>query len=54
MFFYCGEYIYRLPYTDIFGGITALTKEQFESLNGFSNSFWGWGGEDDEMASRFL
>lgn len=36
---------YRLPYTDIFGGITALTVEQFRKLNGYSNDFWGWGGK---------
>lgn len=42
----------RLPYRDIFGGVSALTKEQFLKLNGFSNLFWGWGGEDDDMAKR--
>uniref|UniRef100_A0A915J7Z9 Galactosyltransferase C-terminal domain-containing protein n=1 Tax=Romanomermis culicivorax TaxID=13658 RepID=A0A915J7Z9_ROMCU len=41
-----------LPYATIFGGITALTVGQFEKLNGFSNDYWGWGGEDDDMASR--
>lgn len=43
---------YRLPYKDIFGGVSALTLEQFKTVNGFSNKFWGWGGEDDDMANR--
>ncbi|XP_054721966.1 beta-1,4-N-acetylgalactosaminyltransferase bre-4-like [Uloborus diversus] len=43
---------YRLPYKDIFGGVSALTKKHMETVNGFSNEFWGWGGEDDDMANR--
>jgi hypothetical protein len=43
---------YKLPYRSLFGGISALTKSHFEKVNGFSNSFWGWGGEDDDMAGR--
>lgn len=42
----------RLPYKDIFGGVSALTLDQFKTVNGFSNKFWGWGGEDDDMANR--
>ncbi|CAF2490639.1 unnamed protein product [Rotaria sp. Silwood2] len=45
---------YQLPYRTIFGGVSALTVEQFKSVNGFSNQFFGWGGEDDEMAARIL
>jgi len=37
----------RLPYRTIFGGVSALTVEQFKSVNGFSNQYFGWGGEDD-------
>lgn len=43
---------YKLPYKGIFGGVSAISKEHFELLNGFSNSFWGWGGEDDDMSNR--
>ncbi|XP_044253654.1 beta-1,4-galactosyltransferase 4 isoform X2 [Tribolium madens] len=43
---------YRLPYPAIFGGVSAINREHFELLNGFSNSFWGWGGEDDDMSNR--
>lgn len=42
----------RLPYVDLFGGVSALTREHFRLVNGFSNVFWGWGGEDDDMANR--
>lgn len=31
-----------------------MTVKQFKEVNGFSNSFWGWGGEDDDMSYRYL
>uniref|UniRef100_A0AC34QJW7 Beta-1,4-N-acetylgalactosaminyltransferase n=1 Tax=Panagrolaimus sp. JU765 TaxID=591449 RepID=A0AC34QJW7_9BILA len=46
------KYKYKLVYPNYFGGITALTKEQTEKINGFSNDFWGWGGEDDDLLMR--
>ena len=39
---------------ELFGGGTALTTEQFKRINGFSNEFWGWGGEDDDFFNRVI
>lgn len=46
------KYKYRLPYYSIFGGITSMTVEHMVALNGYSNRYWGWGGEDDDMFAR--
>ncbi len=35
-----------------FGGVTALSANDFKRTNGFSNKYWGWGGEDDDFYRR--
>ena len=35
-----------------FGGITLFTTEQFKSINGYSNNYWGWGYEDTDLFYR--
>ncbi|KAK0078864.1 hypothetical protein PV325_002020, partial [Microctonus aethiopoides] len=46
------KFNYRLPYADLFGGVSAMSRDHFRLVNGFSNVYWGWGGEDDDMANR--
>ncbi|XP_075464018.1 beta-1,4-galactosyltransferase 3 isoform X1 [Ascaphus truei] len=43
---------YSLPYQQYFGGVSALTPDQYMKINGFPNEYWGWGGEDDDIATR--
>lgn len=44
---------FNLLYPELFGGVIAVTREQFEYIGGFSNRFYGWGGEDDDIFERF-
>ena len=46
------KFHYKLPYKTYFGGVAAMSVKHFKLVNGFSNQFWGWGGEDDDMAKR--
>lgn len=42
----------RLPYETIFGGVSALKKDHMKQINGYSNLYFGWGGEDDDFRER--
>jgi hypothetical protein len=35
-----------------FGGITLFNVEDFVVVNGYSNNYWGWGYEDDDLFYR--
>ena len=42
----------RYSYERYVGGILTLSPSAAIAVNGFPNNYWGWGGEDDEMAFR--
>jgi hypothetical protein len=46
------KYRYKLNYEQYFGGVVLFTKEQIEKTNGYSNDYWDWGMEDDDLFWR--
>jgi predicted glycosyltransferase involved in capsule biosynthesis len=44
----------RLPYEGYYGGVNLFNIKDFVATNGYSNNFWGWGGEDDDLLNRVL
>ncbi|KAJ8730467.1 hypothetical protein PYW07_017505 [Mythimna separata] len=46
------KFRFVLPYDYLTGGVLALKAQQFVAVNGFSNRFEGWGGEDDDFSYR--
>jgi len=48
------QFRYKLPYPTFFGGVAMISKEVFLKVDGFSNDFWGWGSEDDEMYNNLV
>ena len=43
---------YKILWHDYFGGVSAMSVQHFNFVNGFSNQYWGWGSEDDDMSFR--
>lgn len=50
------KYNYRLFhwYETTVGGVSLFDWRAIEMINGWSNEFWGWGGEDDNMYNRLV
>lgn len=46
------KFDYNLPYPELIGGVSAWKSKEFEQVNGWSNMFRSWGGEDDDMSVR--
>ncbi|CAF1487011.1 unnamed protein product, partial [Didymodactylos carnosus] len=41
-----------LAYEELIGGVLTLKTDHFLMVNGYSNLYWGWGAEDDDMYYR--
>jgi hypothetical protein len=46
------EHLGYKPINGYFGGVTCLNKFAVKLSNGFSNNYWGWGVEDDDLFRR--
>lgn len=44
---------YSVMYYNYAGGVVAINRENFNRINGYSNSYWGWGNEDDDFSARY-
>lgn len=50
----CSQFRYKMPFAEYFGGVTLFNREDFIHCNGYSNNFWSWGAEDNEMYDNVL
>lgn len=48
------KFNFKLPYKRYFGGVSSLSNDQYLKINGFPNTYWGWGGEDDDIYNRII
>ena len=42
----------RTIFDEYFGGVTLFPIDKFEEIDGYSNKYWGWGYEDDDLRLR--
>ena len=48
------EGVSRTLFDEYFGGVTAFPVDIFKQINGYSNEYYGWGFEDDDLLLRCL
>jgi len=48
------QFNFTLPYPGYFGGVTLFDKHSIFKVNGYSNDYWGWGAEDDDIMFRCI
>ena len=43
---------YKYNFYTFYGGVSGFKGDDFEKINGFPLTFFGWGGEDDSLFDR--
>lgn len=49
---YVSQFNFRKRNVQELGGVVLFQNKVFELVNGFSNNYWGWGLEDDDLGER--
>ena len=44
----------KITFDKYFGGVTLFPVKDFIKINGYSNKYWGWGYEDDDLLLRCI
>jgi hypothetical protein len=47
------QFGFALPYRNYLGGVLLGSLAAMKAVNGYSNRYWGWGCEDDDLCLRF-
>ena len=48
------QFNYQMYYPSFFGGVVVCSCDHYRLINGFSNRFRGYGGEDDHFRNSFI
>ena len=51
-FYYYPNQNEKIIFNEYFGGVTLFPSDIFQEINGYSNKYWGWGYEDDDLLLR--
>ena len=55
LYFYFFIHLFHCRLTPfITGGVLAIRPQQMDQVNGYSNIYWGWGGEDADLYNRLV
>lgn len=49
---YLSHFAFKVVHPGLFGGVNLFSRRAFCAVNGFSNGYWGWGGEDNDLLFR--